>query len=358
MTESGRSKEPGRRSSSSKSMPAETANRARSPTTLLEGVTLTRLPSRSVGSLVGAFDLFEAAREAYGVGLLAQVGELAARDLVAVDAPGRRLQAGLERAVECAHRLPIRLLVQERVERDARVALGRRGGGDDRRQGGLAGHPGHRGGGAVDGVDAGVDGGEVGRELPAGGVVGVQVNGQLELAAQRGHEGAGGRGAQQAGHVLDGQHVYAGVDQLLGEAQVVGEGVELLARVAQVARVAQGSLGECGCLERCLDRGAHAFDVVERVEDAEDVDAGLDRLGDERAHDLGGKARVGEEVLAAQRASAGRRWGPVRAAARAGPMGPRAGSAARRRRSRRPTPPARAAAVARARGAVPTASMS
>ena len=39
--------------------------------------------------------------------------------------------------------------------------------------------------GGVDGVDAGVDGGEQRADLAAGGVVGVQVHGQVEALAQR-----------------------------------------------------------------------------------------------------------------------------------------------------------------------------
>ena len=68
--------------------------------------------------------------------------------------------------------------------------------------------------GDVDGVDAGVDCGEQGGELAAGGVVGVQVDREVEPFAQRRDELRGGGRAQQAGHVLDGQDVGAGVDDL------------------------------------------------------------------------------------------------------------------------------------------------
>ena len=86
----------------------------------------------------------------------------------------------------------------------------------------------------------------------------------------------GGRGCpQQPGHVLDGEDVGARVDDLLGEAQVVVEGVELLAGSEQVAGVAERDLGDGGAgLEDRLDGRAHLRDVVERVEDAEDVEPG------------------------------------------------------------------------------------
>ena len=66
-----------------------------------------------------------------------------------------------------------------------------------------------------------------------------------------------GRRAQQPGHVLDRQHVGAGVDDPLGQPQVVVEGVELLARVGQVAGVAERDLGDrrAGRADR-LDRRA------------------------------------------------------------------------------------------------------
>ena len=47
-------------------------------------------------------------------GLLAEVGQLPARDLMPVDPSGRRPQAGLERRVDGPHRLPVRLQVGHR----------------------------------------------------------------------------------------------------------------------------------------------------------------------------------------------------------------------------------------------------
>ena len=139
------------------------------------------------------------------------------------------------------------------------------------------------------------------RELAAGGVVGVQVHRQVEALAQRGDEGARGRGAQQARHVLDREHVRAGVDDALGEAEVVVERVELLVGAGQVAGVAERDLRDrrTGLAHR-LDRRPHLLDVVEGVEDAEDVDAGLGGLGDEGVGDLGRVRRVADGVAAAQ----------------------------------------------------------
>ena len=131
--------------------------------------------------------------------------------------------------------------------------------------------------------------------------MGVQVHGQVEPLAQRGHQGARGGCAQQSGHVLDREHVRAGVDDPLGEAEVVVERVELLVRAGQVAGVAERDLRDRRAgLAHGLDRRAHLLDVVERVEDAEDVDAGLGGLGDEGVGDRGGVRRVADRVAAAQ----------------------------------------------------------
>jgi hypothetical protein len=78
----------------------------------------------------------------------------------------------------------------------------------------------------------------------------VQVHGQVEALSQRGDQGARRGCSEQAGHVLDGQDVGSGVDDLLGQTQVVVEGVELLTGVREIAGVAQGDLGDCRPVSR------------------------------------------------------------------------------------------------------------
>src|SRR5690606_29252740 len=99
-------------------------------------------------------------------------------------------------------------------------------------------------GGCVAGPDARFDGGDVGAELAARRVVGVQVDGQVEALAEGGDQRPGGGRAQQARHVLDAQDVDARLDELLREPQVVVEGVETLVRGRQVAGVAEGPLDQ------------------------------------------------------------------------------------------------------------------
>ena len=180
--------------------------------------------------------------------------------------------------------------------------------------------------------------------------------GQVEALAQRGDELLGRSGAQQPGHVLDRQDVRAGGDHLLGKPQVVVERVERLVRVEQVAGVAHGHLGDRGAgREHGVDRRLHLVDVVERVEDAEDVDAGGRRFAHERVGDLGRIRRVADRVAAAQQhldRDVRQRLAHRR---RDAPTGPRRGSGARRRRSHRPRPRPRAgrASSARRRAAPP-----
>ena len=81
---------------------------------------------------------------------------------------------------------------------------------------------------------------------------------------------------------------------------VVLEVVLRLARIAEVAGVADRRLAQLARLAHGVDRDAHVLDPVERVEDAEQVDAGARRLLDEVAHDVVGIVRVADRVRRAQ----------------------------------------------------------
>src|SRR5690606_5646425 len=69
-------------------------------------------------------DVFKTLTEAKGHGLLTEVRQLATWDLVVKHATRGSRQAGLERRVEAAHSLPIRLKVGDGVERNAGVTVG------------------------------------------------------------------------------------------------------------------------------------------------------------------------------------------------------------------------------------------
>ena len=246
-------------SKSSGSALAPTRARARSPTTLERGRHLDDVAQDAVGRGVHVLDGLEPVAEAESDRLLAQVGQLPAGDLVAVDASGGRGRPDSNGAYSSAHRLPVGLERGGRVESRPGGPLGAVGGGDQRRhRHGWLVVPGHRGAGDVDGIHAGVDGGQQGGELATGGVVGVQVHRQVEALAQRGDELGRRRGPQQPRHVLDGQDVRAGVDELLGEAKVVVEGVELSRRGWSGCRCsrARPRRRQCRCRARPRSPGA------------------------------------------------------------------------------------------------------
>ena len=141
------------------------------------------------------------------------------------------------------HRFPVGLEVGHRREAQARVAIGVREGGDERRERRLARRARHGSSGGVDGIRTRCAGGQQRRQLTARRVVRMDVHREVEPLTQ-GCDQLGDRSrAQQARHVLDREDVRTGVDDLLGQAQVVVERVEVLSGIEQVARVAEGDLG-------------------------------------------------------------------------------------------------------------------
>jgi hypothetical protein len=123
---------------------------------------------------------------------------------VGVDAARRRGQAGLERGVQAADRFPVGFKVINGTQAQAGGPVGVVGGGDDRRQRWLAGCAGHGSDRAVHGVRPRLPRGQQGGELASGGVMGVQMDGQVEAFPQRGDQRGCRRGTQQPRHVLDG----------------------------------------------------------------------------------------------------------------------------------------------------------
>ena len=185
-----------------------------------------------IGGRVVGLDLLEAITQPERDGLLTQVRQLTAGDLVAIHPPRRGRRTGrrnIERRVHLSQRLPVRLQIAHRRQRQPGVVLGVRRRGDDRAQRGLARGARQRRRGTVDGIGAGLPGRQIGGQLPARGVVGVHVHRQVEPAAQRADQHGGGLRAQQSRHVLDRQHVRTGIDDLLGQLEVVVQRVEVFA---------------------------------------------------------------------------------------------------------------------------------
>jgi len=99
---------------------------------------------------------------------------------------------------------------------------------------------------------------------------------------------------QQRGHILDADRVAT---QIL---QPLGHGDKLLRGMQRAGRVADRSLRMLAGLLDCGDRTLQVANVIQRVEDAEDVHAGLRRLGDETLDDVILVVPIAEQVLPAQ----------------------------------------------------------
>ena len=133
----------------------------------------------------------KAVAQAQALHLGLQVGVLAAGHLVAVDVGGGVGDAALKAAVAQAHVRPVVAEPLEGAEGKAGVPLLAPEGGGQGVEGGLAGggHGLHR---AVHHVYPRLGGHEAGGHLVAGGVVGVEVDGNAHLLLQGLHQGLGG----------------------------------------------------------------------------------------------------------------------------------------------------------------------
>src|SRR5690606_36502835 len=140
---------------------------------------LDEAPEDAVRRGVHRLDLLEAVAEAERDRLLTQVRQLSAGDLVLVHAAGRPRQARLERGVDRSHGLPVRLEIGHGPQVEARVTLGELEGRDEGGHRDLARRARKGGARGVDRVDARRARREERRELPARGVVRVQVDRQV-----------------------------------------------------------------------------------------------------------------------------------------------------------------------------------
>ena len=78
-----------------------------SPTTFDDGVTLTISPNKQVDLAVGLADLMPPRGQSQSLGLLEQIGVLAAGHFQVVEVGGRRPRARLERRVHVADVFPV-----------------------------------------------------------------------------------------------------------------------------------------------------------------------------------------------------------------------------------------------------------
>ena len=237
--------------------------------------------------------------ESHPARLSAEVRVLGPRHLVAIDVGRPGAHVGFERRVIAADDLPVARQRLQDVGVELRVELGP---GQRRRHGAqvrLRGEAAHRVEGAVDRVGARVDRGQDTGGADAAGVVCVEVDGQPDLASQRLHQRAGRARPAHARHVLDAEDLRARLLELPGQVDVVAQVPLRAGGVEQIARVAHRRLAQRSGAAHGVDRDAHVVDSVQRVEDAEQIDARQLRLRDEMLHDVVGIARVADRVRGA-----------------------------------------------------------
>ena len=223
-----------------------------------------------------------------------EVGEHPARHLGDQDAAVGAFQLAFEGVVFFTHFAEIRGDALQLVDIQARVVR-RAGEGRHQRFGGrMAVGGAHRGDGGIDAVDAGFNGLQQRHLRHAGGGVAVQMQGDVIAFFDFTDQLKGGVRGEDPRHVLDGDGIDAGLQQLFGEVEPGLQGV------GRAGGVAEGALGVGAVAAHRLQSGLHVARVVHGIEDAEHVHAVFHRALHEAFHHVVGVVAVAEQVLAAQ----------------------------------------------------------
>ena len=176
--------------------------------------------------------------EAHRVGLLAEVGVLAAGHFVFVDFGGAGARRGIKGLIEAENLFPVVGNFVERIEVQARVTVIAREGCRDGVEVWLRGRTRHRRDREIDDVHACFGSGEYRCGVDARGVVGVEMHGDADLVLQRADQFPCSVRFAKACHVLDAEHVGTHAFDFLGFLDVVLEGILVAALIGDVAGVA------------------------------------------------------------------------------------------------------------------------
>ena len=130
--------------------------------------------------------------------------------------------------------------------------------------------------------------------------MGVKVDWDPELFAKGAHELECGVRLAESGHVFDGEKVGAEFLELVGHCDVVLERIFWTACVENVSGVTNRRFADAAGLKHGVDCDAHVFDGVERIEDAEDIDALRVGFAHEFLDYVVGIGRVADSICAAQ----------------------------------------------------------
>ena len=104
----------------------------------------------------------------------------------------------------------------------------------------------------------------------------------------------------QTGHVLDGQNVSAHLFEFLRHRDVILQIVLRPSGIKDVAGVADDGFADCSTFVDRVHRDLHVGNPVQRIEDAEHVDAGVGGLGHKRFDHVVGIVCVADGVRRAQ----------------------------------------------------------
>ena len=180
------------------------------------------------------------------------------------------------------------------AEVQTRVAHGTLERGDEGFRRGLGGAVGERGERGIHDVHAGHRRHEIDHVARAAGVVGVQVDGNADGLLQALDEGVGVHRQQEVRHVLDAQGVRAHLLQLAAELD------KIVLVVDGRNGIGKSRLDLSTVFLGGLDGLLQIAHVVERVENADDVDSVFNALGAELVHHVVGIVLVAENVLTAE----------------------------------------------------------
>ena len=245
-------------------------------------------------------DLGPAVGEPQRAGLFVEVGVLAAGHFVFVEVTGRGEGDAFERGVEFANGMPIARQFGERFGPQFGLAFGEAERFDEGVHVDLRGAAREWGEGRVGDLEPLFGGGEDRRDLGPCGVVGVEMDRDRDLLLEGPHEGPGGGGFAEPGHVLDRQNLRPALFEFFGEFDVVLEVVFGAVRVLEVAGVANRRFADAARFEDGVHGDAHVRDPVQGIEDAEDIHPGLGRFADEEPDDVVRVVRVADGVAGPQ----------------------------------------------------------
>ena len=261
---------------------------------------LHRVAQHVIDRLVHLLDFLKAIPKAQRFHLRPEVGVLAAGNFVAVYVRGGGFQTVVKVFIPQSHIRPVvrQLLHPAQVHSGVPLrAMQRRHHSIQRR---LAGQARHRRAGCVHHIHTGLGRHQQRRHLISGGVVGMQVDWDANLLFQRGNQLFGGVGLQQAGHILDCQHVGAPLFQFLRQIHIVPQSIFILCLVQNVAGIAHGGLQQLSLIQHLIHGHFHSWNPVQRVEHAEYINSPLCRFFHKCPHQIVRVVGVAHQIRAAQ----------------------------------------------------------